>query len=74
MKNYTTGQVAELFGVADATIADWIDKGYAAAHKTPGGHRRMLPEGVIALARKLGREDVAQQVLAAMAKRQQRSD
>jgi excisionase family DNA binding protein len=37
----TTSNVAELLGVAVASVSKWIDSGSLRAGKTPGGHRRV---------------------------------
>lgn len=36
----TSGQVAELFGVATETVAAWADAGKLPHFRTPGGQRR----------------------------------
>ena len=49
MKNsrpLSTGQVAELFGVAPETVAQWADDGKLKCFKTPGGQRRFLRRDV----------------------------
>ena len=38
----STGQVAELFGVAPETVGQWADDGKLPCFKTPGGQRRFL--------------------------------
>lgn len=38
----STGQVAELFGVAPETVAQWADSEKLPCFKTPGGQRRFL--------------------------------
>lgn len=42
----STGQVAELFGVAPETVAMWADEGKVRHFKTPGGQRRYLYEDI----------------------------
>lgn len=37
----TTHQVARLLGVSLPTVVNWIEAGKIAAHRTPGGHRRV---------------------------------
>lgn len=36
----STGQVAELFGVAPETVAKWADEDKLPSFRTPGGQRR----------------------------------
>ncbi len=38
---YSTGDVAEIFGVTRKTVASWIKNGKISAFKTPGGHNRI---------------------------------
>jgi excisionase family DNA binding protein len=38
---YGPYEIAELLNVAPSSIGLWIEKGYIAAYKTPGGHRRV---------------------------------
>mgnify|MGYP002725747673 CR=1 FL=1 len=47
---FTTAQAARLLGVSVATVVNWIDDGKLKAHKTPGGHRRIQREDLIAFA------------------------
>lgn len=42
----STGQVAEMFGVAPETVAKWADEGKLRSFKTPGGQRRFLYDDV----------------------------
>jgi len=37
----TSHAVARLIGVSASAVLSWIDKGLLAAHRTPGGHRRV---------------------------------
>ena len=46
---YTTRRVAGLFGVSLRTVQLWCDSGILKFAKTPGGHRRILGSGIIAL-------------------------
>ena len=47
MSNFlTTRQVADLLGVSAPTVIKWIEKGDLAAHRTPGGHRRVSQEAL----------------------------
>jgi excisionase family DNA binding protein len=47
----TTFQVAKHLGVSPPTIVNWIEDGFLKAHRTPGGHRRITKEDIIAFAR-----------------------
>jgi excisionase family DNA binding protein len=38
---FTTHEVAKLLGVSAPTVIKWVTQGKLAAHKTPGGHRRI---------------------------------
>lgn len=48
---YTTFQVAKFLGVSLPTVVNWVNSGLLAAHRTPGGHRRIAHNDVIAFAR-----------------------
>lgn len=48
---YTTHQVAKFLGVSLPTVVNWVKSGLLDAHKTPGGHRRIAHNDVIAFAR-----------------------
>lgn len=37
----TTNEIGKLVGVSERTVANWIDRGYLQAFRTPGGHRRV---------------------------------
>ena len=50
-KFYTTFQVAELFSVSFPTVINWVNSGLIQAHRTPGGHRRIAKEEIIAFSR-----------------------
>jgi excisionase family DNA binding protein len=39
----TTNEIGRLVGVSERTVANWIDRNYLAAFRTPGGHRRVDP-------------------------------
>lgn len=48
---YTTYQVAKFLGVSLPTVVNWVNSGRLAAHRTPGGHRRIRHHDVVAFAR-----------------------
>lgn len=48
MKKLSTLHVARLLGVSHQSVANWIDSGKLRAGKTPGGHRRVNPEDLVA--------------------------
>ena len=48
----STITVAKLLGVAVASISKWIDAGQLKAGRTPGGHRRVAKEDLIAFLRR----------------------
>jgi len=53
MKNtLSTVTVARLLGVAVASISKWIDQGQLKAGRTPGGHRRVAKEDLVAFLRR----------------------
>lgn len=47
-KAFTTFEVAEICDVTPVTIQNWIDKEWLRAYRTPGGHRRVLREDLMA--------------------------
>lgn len=51
---YTTHQVAKMLGVSIPTVASWCDGGQLAAHRTPGGHRRIAAEELERFAKERG--------------------
>jgi len=48
----STVAIAKLLGVAVASISKWIDAGQLKAGRTPGGHRRVAKEDLIAFLRR----------------------
>jgi excisionase family DNA binding protein len=48
---YTTYQVAKFLGVSLPTVVNWVNSGLLHAHRTPGGHRRIPHNDVLAFAR-----------------------
>lgn len=47
---YTTFQVAKMLGVSPPTVVNWINSGLVTAYKTPGGHRRITRDELVAFA------------------------
>ena len=47
---YTTFQVARFLGVSPPTVVNWVTDGLLAAHRTPGGHRRILRADLVQFA------------------------
>lgn len=54
MKQLTTNAIGKLVGVSERTVANWIDKGYLPAVRTPGGHRRVERRTFVDFCRKRG--------------------
>ena len=51
-KKLTTFQIANMLGVSDQSVSNWIDAGQLPAERTPGGHRRIEPADLIEFLKK----------------------
>lgn len=50
--SYTTFEIAQFCEVTMRAVTQWIDQGKLAAHKTPGGHRRVQVADLLAFLKK----------------------
>jgi excisionase family DNA binding protein len=48
----STSAVARLLGVAVGSVSNWIDRGQLEAGRTPGGHRRVTTDNLVAFLRR----------------------
>lgn len=51
-KNLSTFAIAQMLQVDPGSVANWIDQDMLKAHRTPGGHRRVAAEDLMAFLRK----------------------
>lgn len=50
-KNLSTFNIAQMLHVDPGSVANWIDQELLRAHRTPGGHRRVATEDLLAFLR-----------------------
>ena len=50
-RNLSTFDIAAMLGVDPGSVANWIDQDLLNAHRTPGGHRRVAVEDLLAFLR-----------------------
>jgi excisionase family DNA binding protein len=46
-KQYSSFQIARILNVSRQAVNQWIDKGYIASYRTPGGHRRVAARDLL---------------------------
>lgn len=51
-KNLSTFAIAQMLHVDPGSVANWIDQGLLAAHRTPGGHRRVAVDDLLKFLRR----------------------
>ena len=54
MKLLTTHQVSDLLQVNAGSVAKWVDQGLLRSYRTPGGHRRIAREDLVAFVEEQG--------------------
>jgi MerR family transcriptional regulator, light-induced transcriptional regulator len=56
---FAPGDVARLLGVSPKTVTRWCVEGRLTAFRTPGGHRRIPADALVAFLREMGVEEKA---------------
>ncbi|HRY30121.1 MAG TPA: response regulator [Elusimicrobiota bacterium] len=51
-ETFTTYEISQFCNVFVTTVANWIDEGKLSAYRTPGGHRRVLRQDLLAFLEK----------------------